>query len=180
MRMGHLFIISSKSSRQSHHVESTFPQNNRELTIAAAWRFADEGKRTLVFCTQRDHVESYAKLIVDLARRGFIAPLVKDVSTIERAKSIGSEWLGAHHPAVTCLELGVAIHHGRLPNPFRREIERLLSDDISNNHCCISDACEGSQSQCCGLAGAELIPGWDHVNRRRVRKRCRSCWPCIY
>ena len=107
-----------------------FPKDNRELTIAAAWRFADEGKRTLVFCTQRDHVESYAKLIVDLARRGFIAPLVKDVSTIERAKSIGSEWLGAHHPAVICLELGVAIHHGRLPNPFRREIERLLSDDI--------------------------------------------------
>jgi len=107
-----------------------FPKDNPELTIAAAWQFAGEGKRTLVFCTQRGHVESYAKRIVDLAGRGFIAPLLDDADTIERAKSVGTEWLGADHPAVQCLALGVAIHHARLPNPFLREIERLLNEGI--------------------------------------------------
>ncbi|MCM2504859.1 DEAD/DEAH box helicase [Aureimonas altamirensis] len=107
-----------------------FPRDNPELTIAAAWQFADEGKRTLVFCTQRDHVESYATRIVDLARRGFIAPLLADEGAIERAKSVGAEWLGAEHPAVRCLELGVAIHHARLPNPFLREVERLLNEGV--------------------------------------------------
>ena len=107
-----------------------FPRDNPELTIAAAWQFAGEGKRTLVFCTQRDHVESYAKRIVDLARRGFITPLLEDEDAFARAKSVGAEWLGAEHPAVRCLEVGVAIHHARLPNPFLREVERLLNEGI--------------------------------------------------
>ena len=107
-----------------------FPRDNPELTIAAAWQFAEEGKRTLVFCTQRDHVESYAQRIVDLARRGFINSLLDDENSIDRAKSVGIEWLGALHPAVQCLDLGVAIHHARLPNPFLREVERLLNDGV--------------------------------------------------
>lgn len=107
-----------------------FPRDNPELTIAAAWQFAGEGKRTLVFCTQRDHVESYANRIVDLARRGFIVSLLDDADAIERAESVGAEWLGADHPAVQCLALGVAIHHARLPNPFLREVERLLNEGV--------------------------------------------------
>lgn len=109
---------------------TSFPRDNPELTVAAAWQFAGEGKRTLVFCTQRDHVERYAKRIVDLARRGFIAPLLEYEDAIERAKSVGAEWLGADHPAVQCLEIGVAIHHARLPNPFLREVERLLTEGV--------------------------------------------------
>jgi hypothetical protein len=107
-----------------------FPKDNAELTLAAAWRFADEGKRTLVFCTQRDHVESYAEKIVDLSRRGFLPPLLANPATVDRAKAIGAEWLGEEHPAVKCLDAGVAIHHVRLPNPFLREIERLLNEGI--------------------------------------------------
>jgi len=107
-----------------------FPKDNFELTMAAAWTFSGEGKRTLVFCTQRDHVESYARKIVDLARRGFLVPLLDDGDAIERARSVGAEWLGAEHPAVQCLALGVAIHHARLPNPFLREVERLLSEGV--------------------------------------------------
>jgi superfamily II DNA/RNA helicase len=105
-----------------------FPKDNSELTLAAAWRFADEGKRTLVFCTQRDHVESYAEKIVDLTRRGFLPSLLTDPASVERAKAIGAEWLGEEHPAVMCLDVGVAIHHARLPNPFLREVERLLNE----------------------------------------------------
>ncbi len=103
---------------------------NRELTLAAAWKFAEEGKRTLIFCTQRDNVESYGRTIVDLWRRGFLPSLLQDENAVSRAKAIGAEWLGTDHPAVQCLDAGVAIHHGRLPNAFRRELERLLSEDV--------------------------------------------------
>ena len=34
------------------------------------------------------------------------------------------------HPAVTCLKLGVAVHHGRLPSPFLRELEALLAKGV--------------------------------------------------
>ena len=109
---------------------NAFPNDNPELTLAAAWKFAGEGKRTLVYCTQRDHVESYARKIVDLSRRGFLPPLLGDAAAIVRAEDNGAEWLGADHPAVRCLRVGVAIHHARLPNPFLREIERLLNDGV--------------------------------------------------
>lgn len=109
---------------------TTFPRDNAELTLAAAWKFAEENKRTLVFCTQRNTVESYARKIVDLSSRGFLPLLVTEPEKIERARSIGAEWLGPDHPAIKCLNLGVAIHHARLPNPFLREIERLLSAGI--------------------------------------------------
>lgn len=107
-----------------------FPNDNPELTLAAAWKFASEGKRTLVFCTQRNYVESYARRIVDLSQRGFLLSLLGDAGAIVRAEEIGVEWLGADHSAVQCLRIGVAIHHAMLPNPFLREIERLLNEGI--------------------------------------------------
>ncbi|WP_246688806.1 MULTISPECIES: DEAD/DEAH box helicase [unclassified Mesorhizobium] len=45
-----------------------FPRDNKEFTLAAAWTFSAQGKRALIFCTQRDHVEGYAETIVDPAR----------------------------------------------------------------------------------------------------------------
>ncbi|MBB4443490.1 DEAD/DEAH box helicase [Rhizobium leguminosarum bv. viciae] len=107
-----------------------FPRNNKELTLAAAWRFSAQGKRALIFCTQRDHVEGYAETVVDLHRRGYVASLLDDVAQVERALAVGREWLGPNHPAVQCLPIGVAIHHGRLPGPFLREVEALLAAGI--------------------------------------------------
>ena len=104
--------------------------SNQELTLAAAWKFAEDGKRTLIFCTQRDGVESYARKIVNLQKQGLLPTLLKDANAISRAKAIGAEWLGASHAAVKCLDAGVAVHHGHLPNPFRRELERLLREDV--------------------------------------------------
>ena len=40
-----------------------------------------------------------------------------------------TEWLGAEHPAVQCLQHGVALHHAGLPRPFLNEIEGLLRSD---------------------------------------------------
>lgn len=107
-----------------------FPKDNKELTLAAAWKFSSLGKRTLVFCTQRDHVEGYAEAVVDLHSRGFLPSLLDDAGKVERAMSVGREWLGEQHPAVRCLPLGVAIHHGRLPSPFLREVETLLASGV--------------------------------------------------
>lgn len=107
-----------------------FPKDNSELTLAAAWKFASEGRRTLVYCTQRNYVESYAKKIVDLSNRGYLRTLLNKRSEIDRAVEIGNEWLGVEHPAVQCLRVGVAIHHAMLPNPFLREVESLLKEGI--------------------------------------------------
>ena len=115
-----------------HPRRTPFPKDNAELTLAAAWKFADEGKRTLIFCTQRDHVESYAQKVVDLSDRGFLRSLLPDARAVERARIIGTEWLGDDHPAVACLVVGVAIHHARLPKPFLREVERLLNEGVIN------------------------------------------------
>ncbi|MBJ2067631.1 DEAD/DEAH box helicase [Serratia odorifera] len=107
-----------------------FPKDNKELTLAAAWKFSEQGKRALVFCTQRDHVEGFAETALDLQRRGFLPSLLANAQEVERAMAVGREWLGAEHPAVRCLAIGVAIHHGRLPGPFLREVETLLAAGV--------------------------------------------------
>lgn len=125
------FIPKFVSEQPDTTSQSTLvPTDNRQLTLAAAWKFADEGKRTLIFYTQRNHLEGCAQEIVNLSKQGCIPSLLKDPDAIKRAKSIGAEWLGADHPAVQCLDVGVAIHHGRLPKPFLREVERLLNENI--------------------------------------------------
>ena len=106
------------------------PTSTKELTLFAAWEFADQDKRTLIFQPQANSVIGYGATIVDLCERGYLPPLLDDEAAIARALEIGREWLGEDHPAVGCLRLGVAIHHGRLPNPFLREIERLLADGV--------------------------------------------------
>ena len=107
-----------------------FPNDKKELTLAAAWKFFNQGKRTLIFCTQRNTVESYAETVVDLNQRKLLPGLLDDTHLVQRAVVIGQEWLGADHPAVLCLPIGVAIHHGRLPKPFLREVEALLRAGI--------------------------------------------------
>lgn len=113
-----------------HPRRRAFPKDNKELTLAAAWKFSEQGKRALVFCTQRDHVEGFAETALDLQERGFLRSLLANANEVERAMAVGREWLGAEHPAVRCLAIGVAIHHGRLPAPFLREVEALLASGV--------------------------------------------------
>ena len=61
-----------------------------------------------------------------LVKRGYLPSLLDDSAAIERAVEVGKEWLGDDHCAVKCLQIGVAVHHGGLPNPFLRELELLL------------------------------------------------------
>ena len=103
-----------------------FPSDNRELVIATAWRLVEEGQTVLIFCPQRNSVEPYAREILKLHRQGFIGSVLPSEVDLDEALAIGAEWFGTDHPILGCLKLGVAIHHGALPGPFRREVERLL------------------------------------------------------
>lgn len=103
-----------------------FPAEHRELVIATAWRLVDEGQSVLIFCPQRRGVTPYAEHIVKLHQQGLIGTILAPGADLADAIAVGTEWFGADHPILKCLELGVAIHHGTLPGPFRKEIERLL------------------------------------------------------
>lgn len=107
-----------------------YPRKNSHLALFAAWEFASQGKRTLIFSTQANWVEGYGKQVVDLCKRGYLDSLLDDEATIARALEVGKEWLGEDHPAVASLKAGVAVHHGRLPSPFLRELEILLSEGV--------------------------------------------------
>ncbi len=110
--------------------KALFPKDHRELVLATTWRLAEEGQTVLVYCPERRAVEPYAREIVKIHKQGVLGPLISDMSTLSIALAIGREWLGDDHPILACLQLRVAIHHGALPTPFRRELERLLRDNI--------------------------------------------------
>jgi superfamily II DNA/RNA helicase len=106
-----------------------FPSDQRELCLACAWRLVQEGQTVLIFCPERRSVEPYAAAIVTLHRQGGLESVYQgDESKLSTALAIGSEWLGPDHVLLKCLKLGVAVHHGALPTPYRKEIERLLRE----------------------------------------------------
>lgn len=106
--------------------KKAFPADQRELVIATGWRLVEEGQTALVFCPQRNSVEPYARAIIKLYDQGLVSSVLPPDVDLTDALAVGAEWFGADHPILRCLQLGVAIHHGALPGPFRREIERLL------------------------------------------------------
>ena len=108
--------------------KNPYPRKASHLALFAAWEFAAQGKRTLIFSTQANWVEGYGKQVVDLCDRGYLESLLEDEASIAHALEVGKEWLGEDHPAVASLKVGVAVHHGRLPSPFLRELEILLSE----------------------------------------------------
>lgn len=103
-----------------------FPKNQNELSVATAWRLVEEDQSVLIYCPQRRSVQPFATMIVQLHKQGLIQSIMPADVDIADALTIGTEWFGPDHPILGCLKLGVAIHHGALPGPFRREIERLL------------------------------------------------------
>jgi hypothetical protein len=103
-----------------------FPADKKELTLEAAWRFVEQEKDVLVYCVLRRSVETLGLVVLRCIRHGVLTPLEKPTQGVRDAMAVGAEWLGAEHPAVACLEHGVALHHGGLPRPFLNEVERLL------------------------------------------------------
>lgn len=103
-----------------------FPDNKNELTLAAAWRFVEQQKDVLIYTALRTSVETLGRLVLKCIGHGVLPSLREPNQRVEDAMAIGAEWLGENHPAVACLEYGVALHHGGLPRPFLNEVERLL------------------------------------------------------
>lgn len=103
-----------------------FPADKNELTLAAAWRFVEQQKEVLVYSALRTSVETLGALVLECIRHGVLPSLGRPSQRVIDARSMGAEWLGVDHPAVACLEHGVALHHGGLPRPFLNEVERLL------------------------------------------------------
>jgi superfamily II DNA/RNA helicase len=119
------FVTSFTPSKR----RKSFPSDQRELCLACAWRLVEDNQTVLIFCPERRSVEPYADAIVALHRQKGLRSLLKgDGTELDTAMAIGEEWLGANHVLLQCLKLGVAIHHGALPTPYRKEIERLLRD----------------------------------------------------
>lgn len=104
-----------------------FPKNDIEFCIAAANAFAKDGHNVLVYSPQRNQVEPLVREFSRVAEQGYLdgcaAPAAAD---LEIAMAIGREWLGADHPAVKGLLVGVGTHHAALPRPFLSAVEDLL------------------------------------------------------
>lgn len=108
-----------------------FPCDQRELCLATAWRLVEDGQTVLIFCPERRSVEPFADVIVDLHERGALNSLLEaDPIVLNTAIALGEEWLGPDSAILKCLRLGVALHHGALPTAYRKEIERLLRDNV--------------------------------------------------
>lgn len=122
------FIPRYFEARQSAGRRRSFPADQRELVIATAWRLVEEGETVLVFCPQRNSVEPYAREILRVHRQGLIPSVLPENVDLSGALVVGAEWFGPDHPILKCLEIGVAIHHGALPAPFRKEVEKLLRE----------------------------------------------------
>lgn len=118
------FITPQEPSRGNR--KRVFPASDQELVIASAREFRKRGHTVLVYCPQRRSVESLAKQFLLAHKQGFFESQLNDPAIITDAQRVGAEWLGKDHPAVACLKLGVAVHHGALPRPFLGEIENLL------------------------------------------------------
>lgn len=108
-----------------------FPCNSQELALATAWRLIQDNHTVLIYCPLKISVNAFAKAIIDLHRRGALNSVLSvPEEKIELARVLGQEWLGNDHPIIECLSIGVAIHHGGLPTPFRKEMESLLREGV--------------------------------------------------
>ncbi len=108
-----------------------FPDDQRELCLATAWRLVEDGQTVLVFCPERRSVEPFADVIVDLHERGALCSLLEaNPAVLATAIALGEEWLGPDSAILKCLRLGVALHHGALPTAYRKEVEGLLRNNV--------------------------------------------------
>lgn len=123
------FVVPKKPAHG--RARKLFPATQGELCIATAWRLVEEGQTVLVFCPMRRSVLPLAACIIEMHKRGHIVSvLAQPISALATALAVGKEWFGPDHDILACLKLGVAVHHGALPTPYRKEVERLLREGV--------------------------------------------------
>lgn len=123
------FITAKVPSRG--RAKKSFPSDQAELCVATTWRLVEDGQTVLVFCPMRRSVLPMAATIIRAHERGHICSVLEHPeSSLATAIAVGEEWFGSGHDILACLRLGVAVHHGALPAPYRKEIERLLREGV--------------------------------------------------
>lgn len=107
---------------------TAFPNDPQEYMVASAASFLSRGQTVLIYCPLKISVEPMAAAFLKAHRQGYFSNSLSEAQRTEIADAarIGEEWLGRSHPAVECLALGIAVHHGSLPRQFLSEIEHLL------------------------------------------------------
>ncbi|MBX3394285.1 MAG: DEAD/DEAH box helicase [Phycisphaerae bacterium] len=110
----------------------SFPAEVQELIVAATTAFLKRGQSVLVYCPIKSSVEATAQAFLKAHEQGYFTTALSagHTSLIADALRVGHEWLGATHPAVRSLSLGIAVHHGSLPRPFLSEVETLLKQKV--------------------------------------------------
>jgi hypothetical protein len=119
-------FVEARSPLSGSGRHNDFPQDKNELTLATAWQFATQDKDVLIYCALRKSVEVLGRLVLKCGRQGMLPRLGEVSPRVHEVMVTGEEWLGPNHPAVRCLEYGVALHHGGLPRQFLTEVEGLL------------------------------------------------------
>jgi hypothetical protein len=119
------FVKSEKPPTGSRR-RNNFPHDRNELTLAAAWRFIEQEKDVLIYCALRGSVEAFGRRALTSIKQGVLKPFREANQRIRDVMATGCEWLGADHPAVECLQHGIALHHAGLPRPFLNEVQGLL------------------------------------------------------
>lgn len=107
-----------------------FPSNAKNETAAElGFKFSAMGP-VLIFSTSRKNVMSIARAIrcrVDLGVK-----TGKNIHHLNRPGSksveVAREWLGGGHEITALLEIGIAVHHGSLPDVLKRAIESDCRD----------------------------------------------------
>ena len=117
--------ILNNSSRK--YKKTNFPdiKSKSETAAELAFKFSKLGP-VLVFATQSQWVDAIAN---QLSKRLELTKAIgKDIPAHfadikSRSLQISKEWLGDEHPVTKLLEIGIAVHHGRIPDVLRRSIE---------------------------------------------------------
>ena len=123
-------FVESKLPPAGSQRHNSFPHNRNELALATGWQFIAQGKNVLIYCAMRKSVEPLGKIILKCIKQGMLKPLQPINQDILDVMATGAEWLGPNHPAVQCLEYGIALHHGHLPRQFLNEVEKLLRKGV--------------------------------------------------
>lgn len=79
-------FVKEKAARGQEKIP--YPRKASHLALFAAWEFAEQGKRTLIFSTQANWVESYGKSVVNLCKRGYLESLLDNEASIARALEV--------------------------------------------------------------------------------------------
>jgi hypothetical protein len=121
------FVVGKTTTARAN--AAVYPAKQTDLCIFTAWRLIGEGQSVLVFCPLRKSVMPFARRVIELSGKGLLPPIMKpSMASIASALAVGAEWFGAGHAILTCLKMGVAVHHGELPTQFRKQIEHLLRE----------------------------------------------------